>query len=324
MPATAAAISEADVLARAAAWPRAAELEQLTVSQLRELALAEGVDSAVAVLYDRIRKSPRHRPFIEAMENPHPPAWTRPRIPSTVVVVPPLYSEDHMDYPSSGMFVIRLAERLGFPTHWLPVPSMRTLAHGSGMVRDYLRRQSQPVILVSLSRSSSDVKMALAELSAEEQRRTIRAWLSVTGMLKGSPFINCLQDRWLTWTGFKLALWWQKIELQVFLDLLYGPGTPLWAPAQLADGVPAYHLQAFPLLRHYPPAITNKGERIWFRMARRLKVDRYGPHESAVALSDVLDEPGQVYPVWGVPHWIGPPWNIDQLLTRALQHIDLQ
>jgi hypothetical protein len=55
---------------------------------------------------------------------------------------------------------------------------------------------------------------------------------------------------------------------------------------------------------------------------RAVKLDRYGPHEGAALLSDLLDEPGEVYPVWGVPHWIGPPWNMEDRLKRAIHYID--
>jgi hypothetical protein len=314
-------LSEAALLRRAQDWPRCRRLEQLTPTILRDHALRDGVDAAVALLYDRVRRAPRNQRLIEWMES-RSPLPAAPSTRSTVVVVPPLYDEQHMDYASSGRFVTEAAAKLGFDSHWLPVPSLRSLADGSRQVRDYLRQQREPVILVSLSRSSADVKQALAQLTDDEQRRSIRAWLSLTGIPKGSPLINAVcAGPWRKRFFFNL-LRRRKQDPQMFLDLLHGPGTPLWPPTRLAPGLLAVHVSAFPLRRHFAPAVSNNGEKWWLRLIKGMKLDRYGPHEGAGLLSDLLNEPGEIYPVWGVPHWIGAPWGMETLLPRALDYLD--
>jgi hypothetical protein len=355
--------SETAVLRWAQEWPQARTLEQLSPSRLQELSLTHGVDAAVAVLFDRLRRAPHNQRLIHWMEAPagslnktadsaaqgcgngstsslatpaEKPESTWPRSDenigvgciapavsrSRVVVVPPLYDERFPEYPSSGRFVVESAAREGFATHWLPVPSIRTVADGSRQVREYLEQQPEPVILVSLSRSTLDVKQALAEMPADVQRRSLRAWLTITSTFKGTPLINQLCARPLRRWLFLSFIRRQKWGEQAFLDLLHGPSQPTWPRAALAEGILAVHVSAFPLQRHLRPACTNRAERWWLGLTQKLRLDRFGPHEGAALLSDLLDEPGEVYPVWGVPHWICPPWRMDSLLPKLLHYID--
>ena len=51
------------LLDRAAVWPGLASAAEMGAGALRQLAVTHGHDFAVAVLYDRLRRSPEHGPF---------------------------------------------------------------------------------------------------------------------------------------------------------------------------------------------------------------------------------------------------------------------
>ena len=57
-----------DALDRAREWRPHIKLSDLNVDRLREITASEGVELATAALYDRIRRSDCHGPFIEKIE----------------------------------------------------------------------------------------------------------------------------------------------------------------------------------------------------------------------------------------------------------------
>lgn len=315
-------MTDEKLFAEVTAFDQLRSLSLLTPTALQRLTAERGFDFAMALLYDRVVKSPRHQPLVEWMNRtgdvPETPIKPRGR----VIVVPALYDPKKPEEPPTGRFAQRVAERLGFETTWLEVPPHRTLAVGSAKVRDAILSSSEPVTLISLSRSSLDVKLALGGLTHEEQQRRVRGWLSITGLMKGSPVVNALYERALLRFATRRSLRRSGLEEAVMLDLMRGPGTPTCQPLSLSPRIPLVHLFAFPRQRHFIEHATNSEERGWMRLLRFLKIDSVGPHEGASVHGDLLDEPGQIAPVWGVPHWICPGWNIDERVARALQYLE--
>jgi len=312
-------ITDERLFAEVSAFERLPCLSLVTPTALKRLTAERGFDFAMALLYDRVNKSPRHRPLVEWMnQSSDVPVKSCGR----AVIVPALYDPKKPEEAPTGRFAQRVAEQLGFETTWLEVPPHRTLAVGSAMVRDAILSNDEPVTLISLSRSSLDVKLALAGLSQDEQERTVRGWLSITGLMKGSPVVNGLYGRALLRIGTQRYLRRAGLEEAVLLDLLRGPGTPTSRPLSLSPRIPLVHLVAFPRQRHFVENATNSEERGWMRLLRFLKINGVGPHEGASVLGDLLDEPGRIAPVWGVPHWICPNWNIDERVARALEYLN--
>lgn len=58
-----------------------------------------------------------------------------------------------------------------------------------------LLQDGKPVILVSGSKGSPEVAVALGELLTTEQSQSIKAWINICGALQGSP----LADQWTSW-----------------------------------------------------------------------------------------------------------------------------
>lgn len=314
--------TDEQLFAEVAAFDELPCLSPLTPTVLKRLAAERGFDFAMALLYDRVVKSPRHRALVEWMNLTAELPEKRTNSRGHVVIVPALYDPKKPDEAPTGRFAQSVAERLGYKTTWLEVPPHRTLSVGSAKVRDAILSSSEPVTLISLSRSSLDVKLALAGLTHEEQEKGVCGWLSITGLMKGSPVVNALYERSLLRFATRRSLRRSGLEEAVILDLKRGPGTPTSRPLSLSPRIPLVHLVAFPRQRHFVENATNSEERGWMRLLRFLKIDSVGPHEGASVLGDLLDEPGQIAPVWGVPHWICPAWNIDERVARALQYLE--
>src|SRR5262249_18978384 len=147
---------------------------------------------------------------------------------------------------------------------------------------------------------------------------------NITGPLRGSPLINLLMQNRLRWTAIRFLMWLRGRRPSLFTDFRYGSDAPLWEPLSPPPQLEIYHVMAFPLERHFPLAVTSFVEKKWWRIVDKLQMRKYGPHEGVTVLGDLLLEPGTIYPVWGVPHWIGPGWSIHPLLARLLMWIERQ
>src|SRR5438477_9062759 len=62
------AADERDLLTQAAGWPGCRSGGELTGAALAEVTAARGVDFATALLYERMRRSDRHGPFIRRID----------------------------------------------------------------------------------------------------------------------------------------------------------------------------------------------------------------------------------------------------------------
>src|ERR1051325_2012938 len=144
------------------------------------------IDLATAKLYEQIRSSPRHRRLISRIEASDAPFLMGPT--PRIVVMPGAF---HVEYPHTGgdgQRVFELAEELGWPVERVNVPSLAPMAHNAALLAEcLLRYRGQAIILVSLSKGSSDVRMALARADAPAIFQDVRAWVSLSGMINGTP-----------------------------------------------------------------------------------------------------------------------------------------
>src|SRR6266576_1820542 len=79
---------ECGLFARAAQWPGYNRPGELTGEAVRELAIHEGLDFATALLYDRVRRWPRHAEFIQRMESFPAEDPVERSLNATVVILP--------------------------------------------------------------------------------------------------------------------------------------------------------------------------------------------------------------------------------------------
>jgi hypothetical protein len=244
---------------------------------------------------------------------------------STVIAIAPaLYNNKDRGHESSGDFLKAIVERLGFRAVHVPVPESRSLRDGAAIIRQWLREQTDPFVLFSLSFGSAEVKLALRERDPGEQFPACRAWVNVSGPMKGSAMFNLLKANRLRWWLIRFVLWLRRSDVAVFHDFAYGPGTTLWPSLDRPHTLPIYHLLGFPLQRHFPMAISRPSERLWWRAINRLRLSTYGPHDGVAVLGDFPEEPGLIDPIWGAPHWLSPPWDMDRLTARVLAWIEQQ
>ncbi|HEX5716774.1 MAG TPA: hypothetical protein VF179_11495 [Thermoanaerobaculia bacterium] len=275
----------------------------------------EGIDAATERLYRSVLESPLHGPFIrrvdEICRQPAPGAWGRDAV---LAIVPGASYREHLTSGADGRLVREEAERIGCATDLVPLATTGTLRQNARILCDWLAAQPvRPVILASLSKGGPDVKMALAEPDAERAFRNVAAWISLCGILDGTPMADWLLSRS---PGAVLIRLYHRLRGQStdFLrDLRYGPGSTLDFPLGLPRHIRLISIVGFPLQEH----LTR-------RVSRRChgRLSALGPNDGGLILADVCALPGLLYPIWGADHYLQPKQDVRALVRAILQYLD--
>jgi hypothetical protein len=279
--------------------------------------VTEEIDAATERLYRSVLESPLHGPFIrrvDELRGQPAAAWNRDAL---LVVVP---GASYREIPSSGVdgrLVREEAERIGCRTGLVPIASTGTLRQNARTICDWLAAQpDRPLILVSLSKGAPDLKTALDEPDAEVAFRNAKAWISLCGLLDGTPIADWALSRS---PGASLVRHYYRLRgrnLEFMNELRYRSGGPLDRPLRLPPHLRLISVAGFPLRKH-----LNR------RASRRChkQLERFGPNDGALVLSDVCALPGLLYPVWGADHYLQPKpeiFDVRALMRALLMHLD--
>lgn len=299
-----------DLLHRAALDPALADVPIVTPEHLRALALARGEDDALAAMYWRLRQSDRHGPLIRAVEAGTPPAVDTP---PHLLIVPGAFHLHHPGTGADGRRIVAAAAELGWACEVLAVGSLSPLAaNADALVRRLNALQGKPVLIVSLSKGSADVATALARPDASGAFAHVVGWLSLSGLVFGTPLVDWLTRQRCRMPGVRLLLWWKGLRFAELEELRHGPGGRLHEPPSLPPHLRAIHVVGFPCRRHLRHPWAGRGH---------ARLSPLGPNDGGgFLLGDVERLPGTVFPVWGVDHYLTPAWDFSPTLMSLLRH----
>jgi hypothetical protein len=283
---------------------------ELTDTRLQALAAAEGIDFATGALYHRVRSDPRRVDFISRIESAVAPAL--PPEPPRVVVMPGAFAREYPHTGADGSRVFDLAAKLGWPAERVEVPSLAPMTeNAAALARVLARDPGRPAIVVSLSKGGADVRAALERPEAAAEWRGVRAWVSLSGIVTGTPLVEWLRARPVRCTGVRILLRLRRQKFAVVDELRRGPGSPLGRPLLIPPGLRVVHVAAFPRQCYLGDAWARRGH---------ARLAPLGPNDGGgILLADVARLPGDLYPVWGADHYLKPAWDILPLLVRVLQ-----
>jgi hypothetical protein len=284
--------------------------DSLTGAALARLTASRGVDFATALLYDRLRRSAEHGPFIAALESIQPDLDSLPRLPWKMVVAPGAFYREHPETGADGWLMRQVAAEFGMETAVAPCASGGSVTANAAILQRELAAESPgSVVLVSLSKGSADARLAL-EGANEPASRAVHAWVQVCGLVRGTPVADAA-----------LACWWKRAllhahfayrgwDLDLLRELQHGPGSLLAPPVAMPGGLRSISVVGFPLVPH----LTRDARR------RHRFLAAFGPNDGSGLLLDQFLEPGLVYPVWGADHYFRVP-ALSPLLYRLFLYL---
>jgi hypothetical protein len=302
--------ADRSLLAEVAAWEPARTLESLDAATLAELTRRRGVDWATALLFQRITASPRHGPFIRQIESLRatPPVNVTP---GHLLVVPGAYYAEYPHVGGDGRFVREPAATLGFSSAMVPCRSVAPLAESAACVIATLLAQERPVILVSLSKGSADVKLALRDPRAADAFGHVTAWIDLSGLTEGTPVVDRVLDSALLSLAARALFHFRGHDYAFLRDLSTRPNAPLAGDLRVSPPITTIHIAGFPMKRHLSTRLTRRHHR---RLAAR------GPNDGNMLLAGLLARAGFIYPIWGSDHYLRPTWDVGTLVKAVLAY----
>jgi hypothetical protein len=290
----------ADLRARVAAEHAGLTLAALDRPALALLSRERGVDHASALLDALLRREERNAALIAAVDRAAP---RRPRG-VRVLIAPAAGYVERPEYGGDGRVAQEAAEGLGLERGVVPLESLGSIAVNVDILRSVLSAEPEDsVILVSLSKGSAEVRLALEDPRA---RRSVRGWLNVSGLLRGTPLTDYRP-------GNRLAyLWGRSLMLlkgvpTAFLNDLGHESAILAGPYTELKGVRVANLIGLPLREHLSGRVAS----------RHRDLARWGPNDGYGLTLDAMHPAGPTYPAWGANHYFQVP-GLEAVLAGLL------
>lgn len=306
-------VDEVGLLARAA--DEAAKLGGTIPGRdaLHELTQQRGIDMATAIFYQSILASPTHGPFVHAVDAELAVSLSMPsRL--HLLIVPALYYQELPQYGGDGQAIAEIARACGLCVTVAPLLSKGSLSDNAAILWQTLcQMQSEQVMLLSLSVGGSEARIMFAEHAGAPQLEQIVGWINICGLVRGIPLASQLLGNPLRRLHAKTVCKVIGLDFDLVRELdpahAYWQG-PLCLPPILRVvnliGVPLHsHVQQRSLFKRYG----------WMQMM--------GPNDGTSLLSDLIVEPGLIYPLWGADHYFRTP-QVSPLFYRLFRYLRQQ
>ena len=298
--------SEADreLLGKAAEESRFGNCRELNVATLGEIAAREGIEFATALAYDRVLRETRNKAFFDLVVQS-----SAQRIDPEVLfaIVPGAFYQVHQHSGADGARLMRILRSAGARVEMVPLGNFGRVQENARMIADWLGgKRGQKIVVLSLSKGSADVKVALRE--RPELVEKILGWVSLSGISNGTALVDWLgRQRWRM-VGIRFYFWWRRLEMAALEDLRTNGSLEEWGSAR--EELPLVNVCGFPLTRHLTHRWAPKGYR---------RLARLGPNDGGgILLGEVTQRPGIVFPVWGADHYLTPSWDCEAQLRTVL------
>lgn len=269
--------------------------------------LAEALDNATKRLYERVRGSKNNRLLIDAIDaaaQRQPPGAAVIDTNSCIVLVPGIFYNDYPHTGADGAVLKSVAASMSIPVVTIPIDGSEGFETAADMVNAGLldvARSATSIILLSLSKGSAEVRLALTKAEAKQAFHRVTAWISVSGLPLGTPsFENVLRNP-LRRAFIRALCALKGWNLDILRELLrHRPGAAMPIPGH----VMFVQVAAFPLAAH----VNDRRSR---RLRRQLS--EFGPNDGFALLAELAALPGYMYPVWSADHYLR---GIDDLPAR--------
>lgn len=112
-----------------------------------------------------------------------------------------------------------LLRQRGVRVHFIEIPPMGTVEENASMIAEAIRAQPKKKILIGGPSSAGPaIHLALAKLLSPSESAPVAAWVSLGGVIKGSPVLDWV-DSGIRYPAWRLALWFKGWKQETFKSL---------------------------------------------------------------------------------------------------------
>lgn len=296
-------------------------LAELTSEGLSEIERSSGIDAATALAFDRVWHAPRNRMCIESVGRWYDESPESLQAQDAAFLIVPNGGHE-VDPPSQQMCeqLLQAARRHGFTASVIPASSTSSLDRNASVVLDALAsRPERTLVVASISVGSGQFKLAMQRSAGHEVWQRVRAWVNVCGLVDGTPVANLLLDNlsdadigmYVRWFG-NLGEATVRQIIEVSRQAGRGADRTLAQPLVLPEGMFLVNVVPFPLRRH----VIYEHTRLFHEVLGQL-----GPNDGFGLIGDMIQKPGEIFPVWGADHYINLVTDVGRLADGLLCHV---
>ena len=169
----------------------------------------------------------------------------------TMAIVPGAFAKEYPQHDARGQRFVDAAQALGFNVDVVDVPSFCSAKVGGDCIANWLKHTNKRnVVLISLSKGSADTASFFSNPDYRPLHHHVRAWVSIGGLLCGSPIINAIDARPL-WRLFISSL--LRMKGYRYADLASLRWDSVRQPEWNSYGtlsIPVIHVQSVPRYEH--------------------------------------------------------------------------
>ena len=208
----------------------------------------------------------------------------------------------------------RLLDQAGWRTILIQTEELGTVEENARIVaRDLVRlaQQNRPIVLVSASKGSPEVALVLGRELAPVQLKAVRAWVSIGGLLRGSPYADHALKWPMSWAAW-LVLLAQGLKPSVIRDLSTLERRPVFERLSFPEHILMIQYVGVPLSGHIEKDVRGR-----YNALRKM-----GPNDGLTLLVDEIISAGGVITDIGLDHYYRD--REIELKTTALARVVLK
>jgi hypothetical protein len=247
---------------------------------------------------------------VQAVDAERPAPLTKPSA-LHLLIVPALYYQELPQYGGDGQAIAEIARASGLCVTVAPLLSKGSVSDNAAILWETLAcLESEQILLLSLSVGGSEVRLMFAEHTGAPPLARIVGWINVCGLVRGLPLVTQLLRNPLRRLHTKTVC--KMIGLDFALVRELDPARAFWqGPLLLPPLLRVVNLIGVPLHSHVQ-------QRSLFKRYGWMKES--GPNDGMSLLSDLIVEPGLIYPLWGADHYFRTP-QVSPLFYRLFRYL---
>lgn len=206
-------------------------------------------DQGVSAIVESLQATGR---VLEVFDPNHSAAhFTPSTLPFTLAIIPGAFAKEFPEHDARGQRIVEAAQELGLTAEIIEVPSFCSPSVGARYVAEWLEGAGQQeVLLVSLSKGSADAASFFSNPEYRSSHSRIRGWISIGGLLSGTPIINRIHSHPLARLYVAAALRLKGYRYSDLLTLRWSrQSLPEWN-ANPALSIPIVNVYGIPRYQH--------------------------------------------------------------------------
>ena len=214
--------------------------------------------------------------------------------PYIVLFIPSWLHRSHRDKGGDFARQRSLLDRLGIANALVDTAESGSVEDNAAVIAAAIREVTDTrgsLILVSASKSSAEVALALSRLLAREEMARVAGWINVAGALGGTPLADVALRPPAAW-GLRLIFWLKGWNWDGLVSMATGPSRKRLEDARLPESVAVVNVVAVPVSGSVSSTVAQ---------CYRILLG-HGPNDGVVLLADTIWPGGANIVVLGADH----------------------